>query len=220
MRNYSYMLNLVTPDIDDQKLLENSYNSIRRKDILEIVTSENEKERILSMAINSLRKPGTASFSFQNLFKLKYSTGYFYIAQILIDYNYPTGNKGSQTFYHKYSYHTIGIANLSIDLGITNLRPEMKIDKLVDWIFKTDIDFESSQQFSDKYYLASNKKESAIKYFDGQFIKTISKYDDILLSTNGSEIYISFVDTLVPNQSRIIEEILSTCKFLSAHDCA
>ena len=214
------MLNLVTPDIDDQKLLESSYNAIRRKDILQIVIDENEKAKVLLKAINALRKPGAASISLQNLFKLKYPTSCFYIAQILIDYHYPTGEKGSQTFYHQYSYHTIGLANLSVDLGITNIRPETKIDKLVDMVFKTDIDFESSDQFSDNYYLASNNKEVAIKYFDGQFIKTISKYDDILLTTKETEIYISFVSTLSPNQSRVIEDILSSCNFLSAHDCA
>lgn len=211
------MLNLITPEIEDQQLLENSYNSIRRKDLLEIVTDEKENQAVLMKAINALKKPGTASISFQNLFRLNYPNKQFYIAQLLVDYNYPTGDKGSQTYLHRYSYHTVGIAFSTINFGITNLRPETKIDKLVDLLFTTDIDFESAEHFSNSYYLASTEKAIVKQHFDNKFLNCLAKYEDILLTIDKNEVYVSFTSYLDPDQSRAIEDIFCNCKFIATH---
>src|SRR4051812_2539912 len=141
------MLNLVTFDIDDQKLLEESYNAIQQKNNLTIITNTTERKKIFTQTINAIKIPNGAEFSFQNLFKISLQKGKFYIAQCIINYNYPLGRRGSQTFDHNYHYCAVGIANLTTNLGITNLRSETQIDKVAGYFFDADIDFEYSEKF-------------------------------------------------------------------------
>ncbi len=209
------MLNFVTYDISDQAILENSYNAINRKENLIVVVDELEKTKVFTQTINSLRIDSNCQFSFQNLFKIESQINSFYIAQCLLDYGFPLGSKGSQTFDHKYNYIAIGIANIKIDLGHTYLRPERKIDKLWNHFFNSDIDFEESDKFSDKYYLQSNSKEFIIKHFDKPFLNTIAKYDDVLISIQNNQMYISFENELQSNQCRIIEDIFENSKFVT-----
>jgi hypothetical protein len=209
------MLNLVTFDKDDQALLENSFDAIKQKDILAIVEEGDEKKKIFDLVINSLKIPTTSQLSFQNLFKLSSTKASFYIAQCLIDFNYSGKAQSRQNFDHKYEYCAIGIANMSIDLGSTELRPENKLDKIINRFINHDIDFDNAEKFSDKYYLISNKKDMVRKYFDQSFINTIARYDDILLSVKNDHMFVSFTGSLQINQCRIIEDILGSCKFIS-----
>lgn len=208
------MLNLVTYDIDDRELLENSYKAIRDKENLEIVTDEKEKNTVFRKMIDVIWKPNHSQLSLQNLFKLQYPHGFFYIAQCLVDFGYPAGPKSAQTFTHRYYYQLVGIAPLSVDLGITHMRRETKTDKLLDIFFSSDIDFDSAEKFNDKYYLISDKKDAVIKYFDPVFLQTLAKYDGTLLTTDGSQMYISFESDLNNNQSRCVQDILSHFKYL------
>jgi hypothetical protein len=208
------MLNLVTFDISDRHLLENSYNAFKSKQDVEIITDIQEKEQIFRQTIENVNKPNNASFSFQNLFKLKVPNGCFYVAQCFADFGYPTGTKGSQTFRQKYSFHLIGIANLQVNLGVTHLRPETKLDKILTHFFNNDIDFDGVEKFNEKYNLVSDSRTEVVKYFDKAFLTTIAKYDDILLTTNGPQMYISFDQELNSNQTRIAQDIFTNFKYL------
>jgi hypothetical protein len=209
------MLNFVTYDISDQKLLERSFNAIKNKENLTIVQEESEKLRIFRQTINSLKIPSDCQFSFQNLVKISLKNGSFYIAQCLLDYGYPIGSKGSQTFTHKYYYGAIGIATLTVNLGLTDLRPETKVDKFWNRLFNADINFKDSEKFSEKYYLKSNNREAVIKYFDKSFLNTIGKYNNVLMSIKDEQMYISFENELENNQCRIIEQIFENFKFIA-----
>jgi len=209
------MLNLVTNDIADQRLLSGSFDAIRLKDNLTIVLDEEEKTAVMRQTIDALRMPNGGQFSFQNLFRIDAPNGTFYIAQVLIGYPSPLGGRGSQTFEAKYSYHTIGIAKMKTDLGITNLRPENKIDKLLEIVFRNDIDFEGAERFNDTYYLASDNRKKVEEYFNRSFIEAIAKHEDVLLSTRNKQLYISFTDPLNTMQSRAVEDIFRAANFLS-----
>lgn len=208
-------LNFSTYDEDDAAIIQGSYNSIRQKDCLEIVVDEIEKKKIFDQTLNYIRIPDSGSISFQNLFKLSFPLGHFYIAQCLLDFGYPVSGKLMQSFVHKYNFQIIGIASLSIDLGNTSLRTETKIDKIVGRFFGDDIDFSHSEKFSDKYYLVSDKRDEVNKAFDKDFLTRISKYNNILLTCKGNNMFISFANGFKTNQSGIVEDILSHFKWLS-----
>jgi hypothetical protein len=209
------MLNLVTLDISDRPLLENSYNALKNKGEVEIVTDSTEKEQIFRQTIENIKIPNNSSFAFQNLFKLKTKGGYFYIAQCLVNFGYPLGSKNSQAFEEKYNFQIIGIANITVDIGITYLRPETKLDKIVTRFFDIDIDFDGVEKFNDTYFLVSNKREEVLKYFDTNFLNTIAKYDDVLLTTNGKQIYLSFDGELNNNQTRSAQDIFTNFRYLA-----
>ncbi|MFC4263711.1 hypothetical protein ACFOWM_12520 [Ferruginibacter yonginensis] len=208
------MLNLVSFDKSDSKRLENSYNALNKKNEILIINEGIEFDTIYSQTIENIKIPNNAIFKFQNLFKLKSESGYFYIAQCLADFGYPPGTKGAQTFQRKYSYQIIGIANIKIDLGITHLRPKTKIDRLINKLLKNYIVLNEQEKFNEKYYLKSNKENEVVKFFDKVFINTIMKYDDVLLRINQKQIYISIAQEFNTNHTRIIQDILSHIKYL------
>jgi hypothetical protein len=209
------MIDFSSLDIDDGKLLGNSYEAIKQKDCLEIITGT-EKEKIFQQTINSIRTPaGTKDFTFQNLFKITLNHGHFYIAQVFIDFGNLLSTRGFPTSHYKHTFQLIGIANCKINLGITYFRPETKIDKFLDRFFHNDINFDESEKFNDKYYLVSNQKEIIQTAFDKTFLNTIAKYENLLLTTNNNEMYISFDTSLEDSQSKAVEDIFSNFKFLA-----
>jgi hypothetical protein len=208
------MLNLVTFDINDRKLLEKSYEAIKHKEDLEIIIDEREKEKIFQQTINAVKIPTNATFSFQNLFKISLKNGPFFIAQCLMDFGYPIGTKGSQSHIHQYNFQLIGIADLNTDIGVTYLRMETWLDKFTSRFFDKDIDFSGAEKFNNKYHLISDKQKTVRSVFDKAFLNCIAKYDNVLLTTNNKEMYISFNDALTNNQSRIVEDIFSNCNLL------
>lgn len=128
----------------------------------------------------------------------------------MIDFGYPL--KASTW---KYDFQAIGIARLNTDMGKTLLRPETKADKMLGSFFESDIDFDQAKKFSDKYYLVSTKKDLLLKVWNTEFLNVIGKYDHVLLTTRGYELYITFTTELKVEHTRIIEEILSACNFLA-----
>ncbi len=209
------MLNLVTFDVADRMLLEKSYDAIRNKERVEIITAESERQKVFLQTVSTVKTPYNSQFSFQNLLKVKCANGYFYIAQCLADFGYPKGPKGGQSFNHEYNFQVIGIANLTVSLGVTHLRSEAKIDKIVSRFFNYDIQFDSCEKFNEKYYIVSDCKTAVTKYFHKSFLNSIAKYDNILLTTKGTEMYISFDTDLKVDQPSIVQEILSNFKYLA-----
>ena len=208
------MLNLVTYDISDRTLLEKSFDNLREKNKVEIIMASSEKDKVFRQTVDNVKNPNNSNFRFQNLFKLASATGQFYIGQCLIDFGYPVGHRGAQTFEQKYYFQAIGIANLKIDLGITHLRPETKIDKLINRYFNYDIEFDKMEKFNEKYYLTSNKRKEVLKYFDSNFLDIISRHNDILISTNRNQMFVSFDTDLEVNQLKIIQDIFLNFNYL------
>jgi len=154
------MLNLVAFDTEyDSYLVEASYQSIKHKDFLQIITDDNEKKEMLRKTSLALTVPNEAVLTFQNLFKLTLPNGRFYIAQCLFDFGYPVSHKLSQSSVHKYHFQVVGIAPLRIDLGKTLLRRETKTDKILGTFFGNDIYLEVADKFNDKFHLVSTHKD-------------------------------------------------------------
>lgn len=203
------MLNLVTYNVKDRVVLEKSYEALKNKTDIQFIPTGKEQEKVFNQMFSNIKIPSKARFLIQNLFKVNEAKGSFYIAQCIVDLGYPLGNMGSQTFDHKYYYQAIGIVDLSIDFGITHLRPQTKLDKICDWFLRDDINFMQQEMFNEKYNVVSDKKQEVIKFFDGSLLKLIAGNNDILISTNGKQLFISFCDTLKNNHLRIIQDILS-----------
>jgi hypothetical protein len=209
------MLNLVAFDKEyDSYLVEASYQSIKQKALLQIVTDDNAKKEILRKTALALTIPNEAALTFQNLFKLTLPNGHFYIAQCLFDFGYPVSTRLAQSSVHKYHFQAVGIASLSIDLGKTLLRRETKTDKILGSLFGNDIDFEGAEKFNDKYYLVSTQKENVTKAFDRNFTSTLSKYDNITLMTEEQYMFITFETAMEEDHLGILEEVLSNFQYL------
>ena len=216
--NYPAELNLSTFDEDDEEEIKRSYNNIRHKQNLVIVTEELEFQSVYKEIINSLHIPYTCKFSFQNLFRLTLPAGEFYIAQCLFDYGYPVLSKLQQSSEHKYHYQLIGFAKLTIDLGKTIMRPETKADKLMFKIFDKDIDFEGYDKFNYKYYLASNSKDQVYKAFTDKFLRTLAKYSNIILVTKTDAMFIGFEFEMRADHAAIVEDVFSNFGFIASRD--
>jgi len=209
------MLNLAVFEKADEQLLESSFDAIQQKDNVTILNSGAEHDSILRQTIDDVRIPLKAQFSFQNLFKVKTNYGCFYIAQCLVDFGYPAGSRsGVQSYNHVYEYQLMGIAHLRVDLGITNMRKETAIDKLFNRFFYHDINFTGADRFNEKYLLVSDSRPVLETCFDNHFLSTIAEYDDVLLSINHQQLYISFDQPMNIRQTSIVQDILSNCKFL------
>ncbi len=195
--------------------MEESYNAIQQRNALEIITGK-EKEKLYQQTMSTIRTPNeTKNFSFENLFKIKCNTGSFYIAQCAIDFGYPPSNMGYPTSIAQHILQLIGIAKSNIDLGNTFIRPESKVDKFISHFIHHDINFAQSEQFSERYFITSDKKDVIQQTFDVLFLDKISKCDGLLLATNGAEMYISFSSALSIEHGIIITDIFSNCTFLS-----
>lgn len=208
------MLNLVTYNIEDQQLLEDSYNTLKNKEQVTIVTDKAEKEKIFQQTCQNIEHPFGASFSFQNLFKQTTTKGTFYIAQCLVDFGYEKGSKGGQSFREKYHYQLIGIANMRINLGNTHLKPETKLDKFFSRFFIDDIDFSGAELFNHKYLLVSDKRDAIISHFNKPFLNTIARYDAVYLKTKGTEMYLSFADELQTPHAAIVQDVFCSFDYL------
>jgi len=209
------MLNVEACDQDEIELLENSYRNIRQQDALTIVQDEAEQKKISDQVIRTIDVPAKALFSIKNLFRLSIPGKRFYIAQCMVDYGMQhASGSGSSDYHHKFHLQIVGIAHLKADLGKTLLRPETKIDKVVDWFNRRDIDFTYSEVFNDKYYLVSDNKDKVLWHFTEEFIDTIGKYDGVHLVIVNREMYIYFDQILTEEQSAIVEDIFNNCPFV------
>ena len=61
----------------------------------EIIIDIKEKEQVFRQTIDNVKIPKNANFSFQNLFKIKVTNGHFYVAQCLVDFEFPIGTRGA-----------------------------------------------------------------------------------------------------------------------------
>lgn len=209
------MLNLVAFDPEyDKELLQKSYDLIKHKSCLEIVTNEGEKDTVLLKIKFALTIPESASIRIQNLFKVNRPTGQFYIAQCLLNHGFSTSSTGRGVNDHKYYFQVVGIADIGINLGKTMMRPETRTDKIVGYFLGADIDLDDTKHFNDKYYLVSSTPEMVEKHFDKGFVHTISKYDNLLLNARDRELCVTFDKEFEVEHAQIVEDIFSHCKFL------
>ena len=201
-------------DKEDLPVLKASYMSIKNRANLEIVKDPSKQNEIFQKFVGVLNIHHSATLSIVNLFKMTLSSGSFYIAQCIVDFGYPVGNKLEQNLTRKYEYQLIGYALSTIDFGETLLRPETKTDKLVSRFFDKDIDFDTTSRFNDKYYLVSNKEKLVREYFNRGVLEVISKVDNLHLMTKDNEIFLLFDTDLKPQQSRAIEDIFTNMGYL------
>lgn len=209
------MLNLITLDEDDRKLLQNSFNQIADK--AEIITDKGIIQTLTNKLSSFLTIPNGSIFSFQNLFKLNIENSHIYIGHCLLDFGYPVKGKMTYSQTRVYQLQIIGYAELNEDLGSTILRPENKMDKFISKFWGKGIKFDGAHNFNDEYYLVSNSKDAVKRFFDKDFINSIANYKNVLLSTKSKEMFVTFAGHIQIGQSKIIEQIFKKCKFLQTN---
>lgn len=203
-------------DRDDAKAITGAFNLLKNKDIATLIEDDNVKKKLLTRILSALTLPKLINCHFQNLLEFSLPVGKFYIAQILLDFGFPAGSRSTQTFDRVYHFQVIGFAELSIDLGKTIIRPELKADNILLGIFNRDIELNKANLFNQKYYLTSDKKEMAIKYLDKTLTAIISNYNNLLLHFNSKDLYITFAKPIENFQMKAIEEIFCNCNFLKS----
>jgi|GEM_PF-3258548 len=208
------MVNFIAFDPEeDRELLEASYNALRNRDSLDLITEGREFDSLLAKARGALTVPDDSAISFQNLFRISAANGQFYIAQCLINTGFSM--KGRYFSEHKYRFQLLGIAELKVELGNTLLRKETRADKFLGPFLGNDIDFPGVDEFNDKYYLVSDKKEAVLKFFNRRFLQAIANHDEIVLTIRERDLFITFENDFKEHHSRSIEDILSNCGFLN-----
>lgn len=203
-------------DVDDAKVLDESYLRLRNKDSIEIVTDPTQLQELLKQLQKVLTLASSASLSFQNLFKVSLRNKAFCLAQCLLDFGYPFSGRQGQATERKYQFQAIGFATLQIDLGETILRPETTTDKIISRLIGNDIDFEGTERFNEKYYLASNKKDIVYRTFSREFIEAIGKHLNLVMRIEGKQMFLAFESELEVNQLSALEEIFCKCPFVSS----
>jgi hypothetical protein len=202
------LLNLITYEIQDAAILEKSFEAIADQENLIIIVDEAEKKEILHLAMKALSLDMNCSFSFQNLFKITTFNNEFYIAQCLLEYNVPA-DKSRTTTHHAHRYQVIGIANLKKDPGELYLRPETKIDKFLGSFLVKDVDFDSHQEFSDKYYLVAKNEDAARRVFDSSLLNAIAKHDNLTIKVIDRIFCLTFNEEFKVNHTEIAADILN-----------
>lgn len=199
------MLNFPIQNSEDKDLLQNSFNSLRSKDSLVIVSDPDEIDSVFKHAANSLSLPSNCAVSFANLFKIESPNGKFYIAQLFQDFGY---SYNKHHLHDKYNYQVIGIAELTEDFGKIILRPESKADRLVGRIIKSDIEFPDVEDFNRQYYVAADKPDMALKLFRMSTLLILSNISDVTLKVNRTQFLITFEKEMNSQHAAMVEKIL------------
>jgi hypothetical protein len=210
------VLNTFAFDLEDEEFIVNSFNQIKDKRNLELITDDTIRNEWLTKVLSKVGNPNNARCSFQNLFKLKSKNSEFYLCQLLSDYGFPFSFKQGQSSEREYTFYILGFAKLKFDFGHTLLRPETKVDKFVSKFIKQDIEFNDSEKFNQKYYLTSNKRELVIQEFDLNFLRFLEKQKDLWIKIDGNEMFVILENDNKLNHLKILEEIFSNCNFLDS----
>jgi len=206
------MLNHIALDEDDRKILQNSFNQISNE--AEIVSDKEIIQTLSNRFTSALTIPNGAVFSFQNLFKLSINGSAIYIGQCLLDFGYPVKGKMTYSQTRVYELQIVGYAELEHNLGDTFLRPENKLDKLISKFWRKGIKFENLEKFNANYYLVSDNRQAVKNFFDNDFVNSIGKNKNILMTIKSKEMFITFASQIQVEQCKIIEQIFKKCKFL------
>lgn len=207
------MLNISNP-ILDQNLFTESYAAIKSNNEVEIINGQ-EKEVIFQQTLQSIRTPNeTKNFWFENLFKINVNHVSFYIAQCVIDFGFVPSTMGFPTSTQTHTVQILGIAKSKFDLGNTSIRPEGKVEKFMAHFYNLDIDLHD-KYFNDRYFVKSDKEEEIKTVFNQSFLDTFAKFNNILFTANGYDLYISFTSPMTAQQGLAIIDIFKSGTFLS-----
>lgn len=83
-----------------------------------------------------------------------------------------------------------GLAFLKKDYGRMYIKPETFTDKLLDLLTRSDVDFDFDPEFSRKYYVVSNDKDSLRYKITPRFLQTIRKYDGLEIEIEGKALIV------------------------------
>jgi hypothetical protein len=207
------MLDLVAFNAeDDEELLLDSFNSIRSRDRLEIVDDAAQKTEILRHLSEILEVPQGATLQFQNLFRLERDRTHYHIGQCLINFGFSgTSASRGNTPAHRYYFQVIGLGHLTIDLGLTLVRPITWIDRLVGRFIKKTRPVAIEPSFDKHYYVSTNVPGAVGAFFTPSLLAEFVKHDGLLLLGRGSAVVITFNGTLESWHAGAIESIFANC---------
>ena len=159
---------------------------------MEIIGDKEELELVYRKLVNSITLPKVGVYSIANLLKIKPDSGCFYIIQTLLDSGYYYSGK---TLRDEYRYQVIGMAKLRENFGSILLRPEEKTDRIVGRFFKSDIKIPNAAKFNEKYYVAADRPDMALKVLSQSTTTAIAKLTDLQLQVKKGLILVYFERT-------------------------
>ena len=207
-------INLFAFDNEDEKILQNSYDSFKDKANIELVEDKNEKDLFLNVFINRMNINPTHTLQIQNLFKLEKGNGKLYVGQILLDKFYPMSNKHGQSLEREYDFYVFGLTETTLDLGNSSITLESKTDKLLKKFWIRDIEIGNSTTFNDKFKISTNCKSELELFLNDSLINELKKQNDIILTFEKSNIFFTFDNSIKSNQTRIIEILFEKMNYI------
>jgi hypothetical protein len=207
-------LNLFAFDNEDERILQNSYNSFKSKTNIELVENEIELDQFLNSIKNRISINPSYSLKIQNLFKLVKENGKVYIGQILLDKFYHMPNKHAQSFEREYDFYIFGLCETTLDLGNSSITLETKSDKILKKLWIKDIEIGNSTTFNDKFKICTNRKNELEIFLNDDLISELKKQDDIIITFEASKIFFSFDNYIKSIQTRAIECLFGKMKHI------
>ena len=121
---------------------------------------------------------------------------------------------GFPTSTQQHTEQILGIAKSKYDLGNTSIRPEGKVEKFMAHFYNLDINLRD-KYFNDRYFVKSDREEEIKTVFNQAFLDTLAKFDNILFTANGYDLYVSFTSPMTVEQGLVIIDIFKASTFLS-----
>jgi hypothetical protein len=131
----------------------------------------------------------TDSFFVHSVYEMR-EKNIFYLVQIIFDYGHTMIRDRDED--NGLGVQVWGFAKTRYSFGNTLMRPEDKVDRWVDYFIKSDINFEISKDFSDKYFLVSNNKGNVLENFNHDFLEQMAKYENLNLCIMDNRLLLGF----------------------------
>ncbi|MDA3613299.1 hypothetical protein [Polluticaenibacter yanchengensis] len=206
-------INAVMLENEELKLLQKSYQLI--EDQCVIIKDDNLISHITNSILQLVSKAQYSVYTIQMLLQTNKDHPTSYIAFAILDAGYPVKSNLTQSHIRVYHLLINGFAHLSTDFGKTIIRPATKLDKMVSRFWNSSIKFEGADLFNKRYYLESTEKEKVKSLFNIEFLKSISKMNNISICIEHNKMVISFLTPLKPGHSVMLANILNNCHFIS-----
>jgi hypothetical protein len=184
-------INTVGLNKEQINLLEGSFNALKNKGDQVLVSDQETISEIFTFLSEVKLSMRRYTFYPKNIFKIDdYHHGY--IIQCALDFNNWSSRYGQID--DGVEVQVWGYAKTKNSLGNTLMRPETKLDKVINRFVRSDINFKEKVEFSSKYYLTSNRPDEVRSLFTPPLLNEIQRSSNLNLYTNDKQLLVGFFD--------------------------
>jgi hypothetical protein len=124
---------------------------------------------------------------------------------IIADVGY-TSNKSKYTTVYS-EPQAIIVKNIDFDYGHILIRPESLGDKLSEIFSRAEMDFPENNRFSSKYYVQSEKPETARSFFNNSRMSLIEQHDGLFIEIMGNFLIAKYIKILNVEDCRLLLDL-------------